>query len=456
MKEKIVMFLEKSKHFPLVEAIKDIAYFLYNFITGFIGFFHKDHFIKNIRMFKWNKLDTYIMSQFLMSMIGSIILFVSIYELAQIFQDMRQLPEDVNYYYLNLHYLNTVPYWTFILQPFGFLFATVYVLSKLSSTREMIAMVSTGTSIYRLTFYMMLVSTLYYLFIITFLMNNFVLPSYQKSFIYRKVALNQAKLGELSFLNDNKKFMISGANNLIYLGEYYNATEKYIEDVTVIQYLSEEDIKDAPVFVPEGEDTEWIYNNRLNLETLKGIRVPDRISFHKRVDAERLYWVEEEEAWAISNGSIRSISEGGKLFSQERYDWFIDKELTDPFWFFEKNWYPIDAMTIDEGLRHIDKLKRSGRAYQDELTKFYAKDAYPLGLIFVVMVGIGIVNMASKKISVPINSAISMALFIVFYLLYTAFIGMAGRGDVSPWWGGFGGSIIFGVLAFFYYSRAAT
>ena len=389
-------------------------------------------------------------------MIGAIVLFVSIYELAQIFQDLRGLPDDVNSYYLNLHYLNTVPYWTFILQPFGFLFATVYVLSKLSSTREMIAMVSTGTSIYRLTFYMLLTSILYYVFIVTFLMNSFVLPSYQKSYIYRRVALNQAKLGELSFLSDNKKFTIFGSDNLLYLGEYYNATEKYIDNATVIQYLSQDEVAEATEFIPGGEDTEWLYDNRINIESLKNIKVPDRISFQKRIDADRLLWDETAEAWAISNGTIRLISEGGKLFSAREVDYEVDSNLIDPYWFFERNWYPIDAMTIEEGLRHIDKLKRSGRSYHSELTKFYAKDAYPLGLIFVVMVGVGIVNMASKKVSVPINSAISMALFIVYYLMYTSFLGMAGRGDVTPWVGGFGGSLIFGVLAFVLYARATT
>ncbi|MGL4677450.1 MAG: LptF/LptG family permease [Brevinema sp.] len=441
---------------PIFEILKDITYFFSNMFFGFINFFHKDHFIANIRTLRWNKLDSYIMSQFFMATIGSIVLFVSIYELAQIFQDLRQIPEDVNHYYLNLHYLNTVPYWTFILQPFGFLFATVYVLSKLSSTREMIAMVSTGTSIYRLTFYMLLFSTLYYIFIITYLMNNFILPSYQKSFIYRRIALNQAKLGELSFLNDNKDFTIFGSDNLLYLGKYYNATEKYIEDATVIQYLNRDEIEDAPIFIPAEAESAWIHTNRINLESLKNIQVSDRMSFKKRIDAQRLYWNEIQQSWAISNGTERLISESGKLFSFRKIDFEIDPSLGDPYWFFERNWYPIDAMTVEEGLQHIDKLKRSGRAYHSELTKYYAKDAYPLGIIFVIMIGIGIVNMASKKVSVPINSAISMALFIVYYLMYTSFLGLAGRGDVTPLIGGFGGSILFGILAFVLYSRSTT
>ena len=456
MKDKINFLLSKYNTLPIFEIINDVVFFFHNFFYGLINFFHKDHIVANLRTLRWNKLDSYIMSQFVMAMIGSIVLFVSIYELAQIFQDLRGLPDDVNNYYLNLHYLNTVPYWTFILQPFGFLFATVYVLSKLSSTREIIAMVSTGTSIYRLTFYMVLTSILYYIFIVTFLMNNFILPTYQKSYIYRRVALNQAKLGELSFLNDNKKFTIFGANNLLYLGEYYNATEKYIDNATVIQYLSQDEIQEATQFIPGGEDSEWLYDNRINIESLKNINVPDRLSFQKRIDAKRLSWNEEKQAWAISNGTVRLISEGGKLFSLRKTDYEVDLSLLDPYWFFERNWYPIDAMTVEEGLRHIDKLKRSGRSYHSELTKYYAKDAYPMGLIFVVMVGIGIVNMASKKVSVPINSALSMALFIVYYLMYTSFLGMAGRGDVTPWVGGFGGSLIFGVLAFVLYSRATT
>lgn len=456
MKTKIQALMVHWKHWPIIEIISDLYLFFFNALYGFVHFFHKDHIIANLRTLRWNKLDSYIMSQFLMSMVGSVVLFVSIYELAQIFQDLRSIPDDANRYYLNLHYLNTVPYWTYILQPFGFLFATVYVLSKLSSTREMIAMVSTGTSIYRLTFYMVLFSILYYLFIVFYLMNNFVLPSYQKSHIYRKVALNQAQLGEMTFLKDNKNFTIFGADNLLYIGKYYNATERYIDDVTVIQYLSDDEVKEAPEFVPEGEHSEWLHQNRINLESLKNIKVPDRLTFKKRIDAEQLYWEDSQNAWAVSNGTIRLISEGGKLFSSRKVEYEVDTSLADPYWFFERDWYPIDAMTVEEGLRHIEKLKSSGRSYHAELTKFYAKDAYPLGLIFVVMVGIGIVNMASKKVSVPINSALSMALFVIYYLMYTSFLGMAGRGDVTPLMGGFGGSMIFGVLAFVLYARTTT
>lgn len=449
-------FLSSLKHLPIIEIINDLRYFFTNLFIGFISFFHKDHFISNLRTLRWNKLDTYIMSQFMMATVGSIVLFVSIYELAQIFQDLRSIPDDVDYHFLNLHYLNTVPYWTFILQPFGFLFATVYVLSRLSATREMIAMVSTGTSIYRLTFYMVLLSVLYYVFIVTFLMNNFILPSYQNSFIYRRVALKQAKLGELSFLNDNSKFTIFGSDNMLYLGSYYNATEKYIDNATVLQYLDINSISNAPAFIPAEEETAWIYTNLVNMESLKNINVSDRVSFQKRIDAERLYWNEDSNSWAVSNGTERLITEGGKLFSFRKIDYSIDTNLNDPYWFFEKNWYPIDAMTVEEGLQHIEKLRRSGRSYHSELTKYYAKDAYPLGIIFVIMIGIGIVNMASKKVSVPINSAISMGLFIVYYLMYTSFLGMAGRGDVTPLVGGFGGSLIFGFLAFILYARTTT
>lgn len=443
-----------SKNHVLI--LEDLVYFFLNLKNSIIGFFDKERFIANLRTLKWNKLDSYIMKQFLLALIGAIVLFVSIYEMAQIFQDMRNLPDDVDQHYLNLHYLNTVPYWTFILQPFGFLFATVYVLSRLSSTREMVAMVSTGTSIYRLTFYMLLVSILYYILIVTYLMNALVLPSYQKSFIYRRVAMNQAKLDDLSFLNDNKKFTIFGANNLLYLGEYYNATEKYIENATVVQYADPDEKIITPEFQPADENSEWIYTNRTMIESLKDLRVPDKMTFKMRIDAERMYWVAESNAWAISNGTIRTISDGGKKFSQKSVTYEVIPDINDPYWFFERNWYPIDAMTEEEGLRYIYKLKQSGRSYHAELTKYYAKDAYPLGLIFVVMVGIGIVNMASKKVSVPINSAISMALFIIYYLMYTSFLGMAGRGDVTPIVGGFGGSVIFGVLALVLYARATT
>lgn len=453
----ILRFFRREKdHYasrPLTDFAQGIFYFFKDGAVDFVNFFHPAHFVENLRTYRWNKLDSYIMVQFIAALIGSIILFVSIYEMAQIFQDMRGVPEDVDKKMLNLHYLCTVPYWTFILQPFGFLFATVFVLSKLAASREMVAMVSSGTSVFRLTFYMMLFSVSYYAFTVLFLLNAFILPVYQKSYIYRKVALNQATIDDLEGLKNNSNFTIFGKGGLLYLGLNYDAKARFVENATVVQYVKEEATQP---FAPSDESTEWIYTNRQMWESLKELRFVDDISFNLRIDAERLYWVEEAKAWAVSNGTIRTITEGGKKFEVREVDFEVMPNLSDPYWYFERSWYPVDAMTIDEGLRHIEKLRQSGRSYFNDLTKYYAKDAYPLGIIFVVMVGIGLVNMASKTVSVPINSAISMAFFIIYYLMYTSFLGMAGRGDVSPLVGGFGGSLIFGVLAFVMYSRTVT
>jgi hypothetical protein len=43
-------------------------------------------------------------------------------------------------------------------QPFSFLFATVFTLSKMINTKELMAVISTGTSIYRVTFNIVLFS----------------------------------------------------------------------------------------------------------------------------------------------------------------------------------------------------------------------------------------------------------------------------------------------------------
>ncbi|MGL5722342.1 MAG: LptF/LptG family permease [Brevinema sp.] len=441
-----------AKH-PVVFFFLDIFYFFKDAVTDFIFFFHPEHFVENLRTYRWNKLDTYIVGQFTAALLGSILLFVSIYEMAQIFQDMRGLPDNVNQHYLSLHYWATVPYWTFILQPFGFLFATVFVLSKLAASREMVAMVSSGTSVFRLTFYLIFFSAIYYILIVTVLLNNFVLPTYQKSFVYRRVALNQAKIDDLEELKNNTDFTIFGAGGLLYLGSLYNAKERYIDKATVVQYSQNEDT--AP-FVPSDDNSEWLLTNRQMWESLKELRYVDSINFSLRIDADRLYWVEEAQAWAASNATLRSISEGGTRFEVTDVDYMLLTNVNDPYWFFERSWYPIDAMTVEEGLRHIYKLRQSGRPFYQDLTKYYAKDAYPLGIVFVIMVGIGLVNMASKTVSVPINSALSMAVFVVYYLMYTSFLGMAGRGDVSPIVGGYGGSLIFGVLAFLFYSRTVT
>src|SRR5208283_3262666 len=125
------------------------AKFKENFAIRFLFKFYKKH-RPFIHQFRWSKLDGYILKSFLLFVFGSLILFVFIFELTQIFQEMRFIPPGSNSLYVFYIYFFGSFYWINVIQPFSFLFGSAFVMNRLAHSKELVAIVSTGTSLFRI------------------------------------------------------------------------------------------------------------------------------------------------------------------------------------------------------------------------------------------------------------------------------------------------------------------
>jgi lipopolysaccharide export LptBFGC system permease protein LptF len=110
----------------------------------------------------------------------------------------------------------------------------------MANTRELIAIVSTGTSVRRVTFYIMVFTIAYYFLTILVLEDLWIFPSQQQSIIMRTLIERKMDIKALDRLKDNNNFSIYGSNSLLYIVEYYNAVTKELKNITIVQYgLSE-------------------------------------------------------------------------------------------------------------------------------------------------------------------------------------------------------------------------
>lgn len=446
MFKKIGIILNKySKYYKIkIENLKD--------------YFHnlsKEYFIRKVKELRWTQLDTYIIRKFLISLIGSMFLFVGIYELTQIFQNMKSFHQGADPTMLIQHYLYGVPYAILLLQPFSFLFASVYVVSSMANTRELIAIVSTGTSVRRVTFYIMVFTIAYYFLTILVLEDLWIFPSQQQSIIMRTLIERKMDIKALDRLKDNNNFSIYGSNSLLYIVEYYNAVTKELKNITIVQYgLSE---KATPeVYNLLNNPNLWLLTNKKAMDEQRDLLTKHDVKINLRIDAESALWNPTDKKWVFANGTIRTKNSDNKLFIVEQFKQKVFDFVTDPPDFFERLWYPTQAMTKWENKKYIDNMKKSHQDAKKAEADYLMKFSYPLGLILVVLTGIGILNMSSRKISIVINIILSMGVFIVYYVFFAAGLALTGKGVLSPEVGAFGGSLIFILIGIVLYARVKT
>ncbi len=412
-------------------------------------------FASFLRIFRWTSLDSHILYGFISSLFGSMILFISIYQLTQLFQDLRWLPQGTDAVMLIKYYSYSSIYWATILEPFSFLFATVFVLSRMAQQRELVAIISTGTSIYRVSFYIVLFTVLNYFFMVFYFQNTVVYPSYQKKFILGEVIFHSKDMKSIDKLKDNTDFSIFGANNLIYIVGHYDAIVKEIQNVTIIQ------LNDRAKISNNNQSTltninQWLLTNMNELTRQRSLLYENTINLLLRIDADKAVWNNKEGKWLFNIGTIRYVKNYGesfviKSFTNQSFDF-----ITDPPYYFEKIWYVMSAMTYEEGRRYIETLKRSHQDYKGDEANYLSKFSYPLGLIFVVLAGIGIVDMSRRKISFIVNLMVCLALFIVYYLFYAIGISLAEKGNISTQAGAYSGGIFFGIISIILFLRTKT
>jgi len=417
--------------------------------------------IKNfLKKLKWTPFDSYILKNFLLSIAGSLVFLVVIYEVVQFFNELRYLPKNVDGWGLFLFHFYDGVFYLGIFQPFSFIFATVFVMSRIAQSRELVAVVSSGTSVYRIGFYTILFTFLYYLLLTFYLQNNFIFPTYQKRWIiWQKVFHNYKTDEAIERLKDNRNFSIFGNHNLLYIVDYYDSISKELNKVTVVKFQAA--IPDTGKKIKEeieikNEDIGWLITNIDRILIEKGLTYSENIKIGFRIDAEKAIWDVKEKKWRFNYGTLRMVENNGESFKIQFFTNASFDFIDDPPYYFEKIWYPVDAMKYDEAKRYVEKLKKTRQEYKGEAAAYYSKFSYALGIIFVVLLGIGIIDMSKRKISFIINLMISMLIFVLYYLFYALGISFAAKGNISPFLGANLGTVFLAIFSSYLFLKVKT
>lgn len=283
-----------------------------------------------IKNFRVTTLDIFIIKQFSASFVISLFFFVVIYIMCQIFLHVQWLPPGSDFFLLTQYYFFMGVYWLYIFQPFSFLFASVYGLSRMAQFRELIAVVSTGTSLYRISIFPLLITIVYFIILVSFLQNTIIFPAYQKFNILDWVIFHKEDPKTIDRLKDNRNFSVFGSNDLIYIVDYYNAITKEMFKITVIKL--KDTMKDIKAREYISNQNAWLITNAEELTKERSLVYPEKMNIIMRLDADKASWDEINKRWVFHEGIEREIENSGESFitskiKNKSYDFIQDPPI---------------------------------------------------------------------------------------------------------------------------------
>lgn len=359
------------------------------------------------------KLDLYILRKFLGSFFYSLILFAAI---ATVFDLSENLDEFVEnqvpvWNVITGYYLSFIPELMIMLVPMFVFISVIFFTSRLAGRSEIVAILSSGVSFYRLLWGPYLVGALL-LVGLQYYANNYLVPY-----------LSQQRFEfEQDYLRKNQ---VKRETNI------YLQTDPY-SFITLSSYNPKDSTGRAFVYeqIIEGE-------------------------LARKVTADRMKWNKEEDKWELSNYVSRTLKDNGMKETLK-----FDKKLFEAF-----NLQPSDigkrmkektraTMTTPELTKFIERERQIGSTQLPifEVEK-HKRTSIPFASIILTFIGLAV---ASRKTRggmgwhILVGVALSF-LFIVFLQFSTTF---AINGNLSPLLAVWIPNIVFGIVCVFLILKA--
>lgn len=281
--------------------------------------------------------------------------------------------------------------------PVSLLFTVAFTLGTLYKNNELISILGSGISLYRLLIPFLVLGVV--LSVGSFFFEQFlVIDSFRrKNEVFREV-VHQA----VSRSNTNVTVLSADART-IYNAEYYNDNKKTITKTIVL-------IQDASG----------------NLKT--------------RLDADWGEWTGDH--WTLHNCRIYSWDAERAVFNSERRVAYKAVELTEPPATFYKPTQKIEEMGFRDAHRWVQKLRKAGLPHREALTEYYNKYFFPFSAFIVVLIASGVGGRFKKNVLL-MNLLASLVLSVLYYVMQMITLILAKSGYIPPLAGASAALLIF-------------
>jgi lipopolysaccharide export system permease protein len=349
-------------------------------------------------------LDRYLLKQFLSVLLFALLSFwiifliVDLVEHIDVFIDRQAAPGAVIRYYLFYS-----PYILVLVSPIAVLLSSLFSLGLLARQNELLAMKSSGISLYRILSPLLVLALI--ISSLVMLAGNFLIPyTNQKSFKIHAREIEKKNQGKEVSLNDI--YLQTENQQIVYLN-HYNSQKK----------------------VGEGVLFQTFKDNRIKEEIL----------------AEKIIW--QGKGWLFLKGSSRIFPDSSSS-SPEKYEQFehmlrLDLKLK-PEALTREQKLP-EEMSYKELKNYVRLKQRTGQDTAKEKTDLYMKISFPLANLIIVLFGCTLAT-SPRRSGLALSFAISLGISFVYYTFLRVGQSFGYSHRLPPLLAAWISNIVFGVM----------
>ena len=353
------------------------------------------------------KLDIYISKSFIKSFFISLIAFVNIFVLSQLFKVFRYVGEGrLTPNEGVLYILCMLPKVIMNVTPLAVLLGALMFISKMASNLEIISLKTAGISFRRIIRFPLIIAFIISIFV--FVVNGYLYPVSERM----QRELRGDAISTLLPTEKRNGFIRNEHNNL-YMFDYLNVPAGEAKGVQVVEMSDD-------------------------FEKIDRVLFADKASFDKKTNR-----------WVLKNVKISNIDsktqENLKTYTSDEYDEEPEKFVTRL----------VDARILtNRELRHeLVNLKNTGIDTRDGLSEIAGRYSFPFASFIIVFLGLSLGSRYVRNSS-AINVIISVFLGYGYYIVQASFEAYGKNGYLNPFVCGWIPNIIFLLIGIYFVRKA--
>ena len=366
------------------------------------------------------RITRYVLGEFLKPLAFVLLVFVGLYVIAQLVDDMRGfVRHQPSIAIVVMYYLYRIPFYAVQVMPMAVLLSALLSLGQLSRSNELIAMRACGIPFFRIT--VPVLSAALGVTALMLVFDEIVIPETQPRAEYiQQVKIERKEEKAFRYRRDRLARATAG-NRLIFMRDF-DALAGTMGEVLLFEMGERQEVR-------------------------------------RRVDAARAQWV--DGAWMFLEGRVREFDPGGRLVRAKPFTALTVpfKETPRDFIRVEKRDEQLLAMPARELHRRIRLLRDLGLNARREEVNYHLKFAFPFSNFVLALLGVSIPFVFPSGRRAVLGAAIGFIITLTTGFFYIGFLAvgtsLGGSGALPPLVSVWIANIAFGLLGTWMMFRAS-
>lgn len=355
-------------------------------------------------------LDRYILSEFAKALAFSLIAFLAIFILVDVFEKLSFLIDHrVSLPLAALFYLYQVPFFLVLVTPVAMLLASMATTGAMARHNELVSMKAAGIHLYRVFLPLFLLGLVVSL--AALVVGETVIPH-----------TNHLK-GELERIRIRQEPQVDRTVRRNFLYDGAHGRQYYIKRLDAAQGV---------------------------MDSISLLQLDPGHNIVLRIDARRAVW--RNGRWELSDVIRRSFDPDGTERADSLVILNLDGCPETPADFIERVLLP-DEMGFFELRRYIDRIRRSGGDVRRPVVDLYLKLSFPFANFIILLFGLPIMSNARKS-GAALTFAISMLICFAFWGILQTGRALGHGGSISPLAAAWLPNLVFGLAGAYLLHRA--